>query len=151
MKLIPKSFTIRSMALNTEIKGVKFGIGDKIRVVQRIKEGESSGGAGKSREAYFEGMVIGIKGRGVGRTFLVRKIAEGGIGVERIFPFELPSIDRIVLVKKGTRGVRRAKLYYTRSKAPTEVEMIYKRAQIREAFKESAKTASIKNARRTHK
>lgn len=145
MKLIPKSFTIPLMALKTEIKGVKFGVGDKIRVVQRIKEGD------KSREAYFEGMVVGIKGRGVGRTFLVRKIAEGGIGVERIFPFELPSIDRIVLVKKGTRGVRRAKLYYTRSKAPTEVEMIYKRAQIREAFKESAKTASIKNARRSHK
>lgn len=147
MKLNPKSFTIPSMALKTEIKGVAFGVGDKIRVVQRLKEGD------KSREAYFDGMVVAIKGRGVGRTFLVRKIAEGGIGVERIFPFELPSIDRIILVKKGTRGVRRAKLYYTRKKAPTEVEMIYKRAQIREAFKNSGKTSSVKGSRvkKTHK
>ena len=128
------------MALKMELKGVKFGVGDKIRVVQRIKEGE------KSREAYFEGMVIGIKGREAGKTFTVRKIAEGNVGVERIFPFELPSIERIVLVKEGTRGVRRAKLYFTRSKAPTEVEMIHKRAAVRTSFKLAKKTGSIKSA-----
>ncbi len=121
------------MALKTEIKGVHFGIGDNIRVVQRIKE------ADKSREAYFEGMVIAIKGRGEGKTFMVRKIAEGGIGVERIFPLKLPSIDRIVLVKEGTRGVRRAKLYYTRKKAPTEVEMIHKKASVRASMKSATK------------
>lgn len=120
------------MALKAEIKGTKFGVGDKIRVVQRIKEGD------KSREAFFEGMVIKIKGREPGKTFTVRKIAEGGIGVERIFPFELPSIEKIVLVKEGTRGVKRAKLYFTRKKSPTEVEMIYKRAAVRATIKSGA-------------
>jgi large subunit ribosomal protein L19 len=119
------------MALKGEIKEMKFGVGDKVRVVQRIKDGD------KSREAYFEGMVIKIKGRNPGKTFTVRKIAEGGIGVERIFPFDLPSIDKIQVIKEGTRGVRRAKLYYTRSKSPTDIEAIHKRASIRQAFKDA--------------
>lgn len=127
-----------TMALKAEIKGTKFGIGDKIRVVQRIKEGD------KSREAFFEGMVIGIKGREPSKTFTLRKIAEGGIGVERIFPFNLPSIEKIVLVKEGTRGVKRAKLYFTRTKAPTEVEMIYKRAAVRASMKNAAQKSSKK-------
>jgi large subunit ribosomal protein L19 len=127
------------MALKTEIKGVKFGVGDSIRVVQRIKEGEALSAVGKSREAYFDGMVIAIKGRAEGKTFTVRKIAEGGIGVERIFPLNLPSIEKIVIVKEGTRGVRRAKLYYTRKKAPTEVEMIHKRAAARASMKSASK------------
>lgn len=122
------------MALKAEIKGTKFGVGDKVRVIQRIKEGD------KSREAFFEGMVIKIKGRIPGKTFTVRKIAEGGIGVERIFPFDLPSIDKIVLVKEGTRGVRRSKLYFTREKSPTEVDMIYKRATVRASMKSAKKT-----------
>jgi large subunit ribosomal protein L19 len=111
------------MALKITIKEVEFGVGDKIRVVQKIKEAD-----GKSREAFFDGMVLKIKGRNPGKTFTVRKIAEGNIGVERIFPIGLPSIERIEVIKKGTSGVRRAKLYYTREKSPTEIEMIYKRA-----------------------
>jgi len=86
-------------------------------VVQKIKEG------GKSREAIFEGMVIGIKGRNPGKTFMVRRIGEAGIGIERIFPLNLPTIDKVIVVKRGIEGVKRAKLYYTREKAPTEVEM----------------------------
>lgn len=114
------------MALKIKIKEVEFGVGDKIRVTQKIKETDS-----KSRESFFEGMVIGIKGRSPGKTFTVRKIAEGGIGVERIFPVEMPSIERVTIVKHGTSGVKRAKLYYTRKKSPTEVEMIFKKAAIR--------------------
>ena len=114
------------MALKIKYKEVEFGVGDKIRVVQKIAEAD-----GKSRESIFEGMVIGIKGRSPGKTFTVRRIAEGGIGVERIFPLELPSLERIVVVKQGTSGVKRAKLYYTRKKSPTEVDMIFKKAAIR--------------------
>lgn len=125
------------MALRGLIKGTEFGVGDKVRVVQRIKDGD------KFREASFEGMVIKMKGREPGKTFTVRKIAEGGIGVERIFPFTMPSIDKIVVVKEGTRGVKRAKLYFTREKAPTDVDIIYKRAAVRKAFK-SAKKPSPK-------
>jgi len=123
------SYTIAPMALKITLKQVEFGIGDKIRVVQKIKDGD------KTREAFFEGMVIAIRGREPGKTFVVRKIAEGGIGVEKIFPLNLPSIDRILIIKKGTEGVRRAKLYYTREKAPTEVEMIFKRAAVRASIK----------------
>lgn len=134
--------TIPSMALKITLKEVEFGVGDKIRVVQKIKEED------KSREASFEGMVIAIRGREPGKTFVVRKIAEGGVGVERIFPVELPSIDRIVVVKKGTAGVRRAKLYYTRTKSPTEIEMIFKRAQ---KPIPSAKMRSVKKQKRAVK
>ena len=128
------------MALKIVFKEVEFGVGDKVRVVQKIKDGE------KFRESFFEGMVIGIKGRDMGKTFMVRKIAEGGIGVERIFPINLPAIDRVVVVKHGVRGVRRAKLYYTREKSPTEIEMIYKRAS--KADKKTATHVSVKGAQR---
>ena len=113
------------MALKITLKNVEFGVGDRLRVVQKIKE------EGKSREAIFEGMVIGIRGRAPGKTFMVRRIGEGGIGIERIFPVDLPTIDRVVVVKRGIEGVKRAKLYYTREKAPTEVEMIFKKSAIR--------------------
>jgi large subunit ribosomal protein L19 len=128
------------MALKISIKDVEFGVGDKVRVVQRIKDGD------KLREASFEGMVLGIKGRSPGKTFMVRKVAAGNIGVERIFPVNLPSIDKIVVVKKGVEGVRRAKLYYTREKSPTQVEMIHKRSAARSASGQSSKSASMKSA-----
>lgn len=126
------SYTILTMALKVSFKDIEFGVGDKVRVVQRIKEGD------KSREASFEGMVIGIRGRDPSKTFIVRKIAEGSIGVERIFPLNLPTIEKIVVVKSGTQGVRRAKLYFTREKAPTEVDMIYKRSFVRSEFGKKA-------------
>ena len=113
------------MALKITIKETEFGVGDRIRVVQRIQDGD------KNREAIFEGMVIGIRGRAPGKTFLVRRVGEAGIGIERIFPVNLPSIDKIIVVKRGTEGARRSKLYYTREKSPTEVEMIHKRASAR--------------------
>lgn len=122
------------MALKITVNEVEFGIGDKIRVVQKIKEAD-----GKSREAFFEGMVLKIKGRAPGKTFTVRKIAEGNVGVERIFPINLPSLEKIVVVKRGVEGVRRAKLYYTREKSPTEVDVIFKKAGRRVNMKSAPK------------
>lgn len=113
------------MALKITLKDIEFGVGDRVRVVQKISDGD------KSREAIFEGMVIGIRGRNPGKTFVVRRIGEAGIGIERIFPINLPTIDKMIIVKRGIEGVKRAKLYYTREKAPTEVEMIFKKAAIR--------------------
>ena len=126
------------MALKITLKDVEFGIGDKIRVVQRIKDGD------KTREAFFEGMVLGIKGRAPGKTFTVRRIAEGNIGVERIFPINLPSIEKIVVVKHGTEGAKRAKLYYTRTKSTTEVDMIFKKAAVRASVKPAQKKKVVK-------
>lgn len=133
------------MALKITLKGVEFGVGDKVRVVQRIKDGD------KFREAAFEGMVLGIKGREPGKTFVVRRVGEAGIGIERIFPLNLPTIDKVVVVKRGVEGVKRSKLYYTREKSPTEVDMIYKRAAVKSAEKPAQKSASMKSASKKSK
>lgn len=83
-----------------------------IKVHQKIKELDIKGKL-KERVQIFEGIVIACKGgRRAGATFTVRKIAAGGVGVEKIFPRELPSILKIEIVKE--HKVRRAKLYYLR-------------------------------------
>ena len=86
----------------------EFRPGDTVRVAVEIKEGD------KKRIQNFEGVVIAIKGRGVGKTFTVRKIGANNIGVERIFPLYSESIAGIEIIRKGK--VRRAKLYYLREK-----------------------------------
>ena len=85
-----------------------FRPGDTVKVAVEIKEGD------KKRIQNFEGIVIAIKGTGVGKTFTVRKIGANNIGVERIFPLYSESIAGIEVVRKGK--VRRAKLYYLRGK-----------------------------------
>ena len=85
-----------------------FRPGDTLKVAVKIKEGN------KERIQNFEGVVIAIRGRGVGKTFTVRKIGANNIGVERIFPLYSESIASIEVVRKGK--VRRAKLYYLRGK-----------------------------------
>ena len=137
----PACFSVQyqPMALKITLKDIEFGVGDRVRVVQKISDGD------KSREAIFEGMVIGIRGRNPGKTFVVRRIGEAGIGIERIFPINLPTIDKIIVVKRGIEGVKRAKLYYTREKAPTEVEMIFKKAAIRI---KSGEKKSVKHSRK---
>lgn len=86
----------------------KFSVGDTIKVHQIIEE------KGKKRTQVFEGIVIKIRGSEENKSFVVRKISAGGIGVERIWPVLTPWIEKIEVVKKGK--VRRAKLYYLRKK-----------------------------------
>ena len=81
--------------------------GDTVRVHVKVREGE------KERIQIFEGIVIGMQRGGAGATFTVRKISFGQ-GVERIFPLHSPNIDSIKVLKEG--NVRRAKLYYLRSR-----------------------------------
>ncbi|HUW24736.1 MAG TPA: 50S ribosomal protein L19 [Patescibacteria group bacterium] len=95
------------MANQIVVKGTKISIGDIISVQQTIKEDD------KERTQTFEGRVIAIKGREPNQTFTVRKIASMNIGVERIFPVNLPSITKVE-VKKSIPP-RRAKLYYLRN------------------------------------
>ncbi len=109
------------MALKLTHKETEFGIGDKIRVNQRIKEGD------KTRVAAFDGIVIAIKNRDINRSFTVRKIGAANIGIERIFPLESPTIEKIEIIKKGSMGAKRAKLYYVREKSTRETEKIYSR------------------------
>ena len=95
----------------TGAKGKKFPdlkAGDTVRVHQKIKEGE------KERIQIFEGMVISTQGAGdLDKTFTVRKTSFG-IGVEKILPYNMPSITKIEVTKRGK--TRRAKLYYLRDR-----------------------------------
>ena len=84
----------------------EFGIGDTVKVAQRIKEGD------KERIQAFEGVVIARKNGGVRETFTVRKLSYG-VGVEKSFPVHSPKIANIEVVRKGKP--RRAKLYYVRN------------------------------------
>ncbi len=86
--------------------------GVTVKVHQKITEGE------KSRVQVFEGIIIARKhGKGPDATITVRKIAHG-IGVERVFPVHLPTIEKFEVTKISK--VRRAKLYYLRGKTARE-------------------------------
>jgi len=81
--------------------------GDTVKVHVKVKEGE------KERIQLFQGIVISIKGGGMRTSFTVRKVASG-VGVERIFPLNSPTIDKLEVLRHGK--VRRAKLYFLRDK-----------------------------------
>jgi len=85
----------------------EFRVGDTVSVEVSISEG------GKERVQLFTGVVIAIKGKGINRTFTVRRIVQGE-GVERTFPFHSPKIGDVTIKKAGV--VRRAKLYYLRER-----------------------------------
>ena len=84
----------------------EFRVGDTVSVGYKIKEGK------RERVQAFEGIVIAIKGSGVGKNFIVRH-QSSGVGVERTFPINSPLIDTIKVIRKGR--VRRAKLNYLRT------------------------------------
>ncbi|MFA4983794.1 MAG: 50S ribosomal protein L19 [Candidatus Omnitrophota bacterium] len=85
-----------------------FGVGDTVKVLVKIPEGPD-----KTRLHPFEGVVIAKKGSGSRANFTVRKVSFGE-GIERVFPLYSPGIERIELIRSGK--VKRAKLYYLRSK-----------------------------------
>ena len=104
IKIVEQAFSQNKAASYPEFKA-----GDTITVTYRIKEGD------KERLQKFRGVVIQICGATpFTRTFTVRKVS-GGIGVERIFPYELPSIESIEVNKVGK--VRRARIFYLRNLA----------------------------------
>ena len=84
----------------------EFRAGDTITVYYEIKEGN------KTRTQFFRGVVIQMRGQGATRTFTIRKMS-GTVGVERIFPFNMPAIQKIELNKSGK--VRRARIFYLRA------------------------------------
>ena len=94
-----------------------FSAGDTITVYYEIKEGE------KKRTQFFKGVVIQRRGTGATETFTIKKMS-GTVGVERIFPINLPAIQKIELNRKGK--VRRSRIYYFR-------KLTGKKARIKEA------------------
>ena len=83
----------------------EFRAGDTLKVNVKVVEGT------RSRVQAFQGIVIARRGDGVRETFTIRKISFG-VGVERTFPVNSPTIESIEVVTRG--DVRRAKLYYLR-------------------------------------
>ncbi|QTX31740.1 50S ribosomal protein L19 [Aminithiophilus ramosus] len=83
----------------------EFRPGDTLKVHVKVVEGN------RQRIQLFEGVCIARKHGGLSETFTVRKVS-GGVGVERVFPLNCPSVEKIEVVRLGR--VRRAKLYYLR-------------------------------------
>lgn len=82
-------------------------VGDTIKLHLKVKEGN------KERTQIFQGVVISIRGTGLSKNIIVRKISYG-VGVEKIVPVHSPVLSKIEVVKRGT--VRRAKLFYLRER-----------------------------------
>lgn len=95
----------------------EFSAGDTITVYYEIKEGE------KTRTQFFKGVVIQRRGTGTSETFTIRKMS-GTVGVERIFPVNMPALQKIEVNKRGK--VRRARIFYFRG-------LTGKKARIKEA------------------
>lgn len=113
-----------------------FHVGDTISVYVKVIEGD------KERIQQFKGIVMGFSGKGISRTFRVRKISNG-VGVERIFPLHSPKIAKIEIVKEGS--VRRAKLYYLRKltgKSATKIKEKKKKALVNMVEEKTEQPAS---------
>lgn len=112
-----------------------FHVGDTIDVHYRLIEKEKVAGKTKrevkeevrERIQIFEGLVIAIKGEGDNKSFIVRKSATGGIGIERIFPLVSPWIKKITIKKQGL--VKHAKLYYLRNIISKKAERLKEKTQ----------------------
>ncbi len=85
-----------------------FSVGDTLSVNFLIREGN------KERIQTYAGVVIAIRGEGLGKSFIVRRVSHE-VGVERIFPYYSPAIESVKVLRRGK--VRRSRLYYLRSKS----------------------------------
>lgn len=94
---------------------MNFNVGDTVRVFQKIKEEE-----GKERIQVFEGIVIRIDHNA--KSYTVRKISDG-VGVERIWSFGSPWVEKVEIKKKASK-IRRAKLYYLRGLTTKEAARV---------------------------
>jgi len=104
-----------------------FKAGDNITVNYKIIEGN------KERIQSFKGDVLKRQGSGNTASFTVRKISDG-VGVERLFPLNSPNIESIVVNKAGR--IRRAKLYYQRTRSGKSARIKEKRQLIETAAAE---------------
>jgi len=94
--------------LSLSDRKIDFRPGDTVLVHTRIREGD------KTRLQPFQGNVIRIAGRGVGKTFTLRKKSANEVYVERVFPLHAPVLNDIKVISRGR--VRRSRLYYLRGR-----------------------------------
>jgi len=111
----------------TDKKHPSFKSGDTINVKVKVKDGN------RERIQAFEGVVIAVKNRGAGSSFLVRKVAHG-VGVERTFQTYSPLIDSIDVVRKGR--IRQSKIYYFRERSGRSARI---KEDLRRVVKKSGK------------
>src|SRR5262245_18309639 len=107
-------------------------VGDSVRVHYLIREGD------KERVQPFAGTVIAIRGRGIARNLMVRRLVQGE-GVERVFPLHSPRVKDVEVVRRG--NVRRAKLYFLRERVGKQTrvgELLGERARRLEGGAEDA-------------
>ncbi len=118
------------------VKPVVLHVGDSLRVHYKLIEKEKVAGKTKrevkvethERIQVFEGLLLAIKGgNGVNTMLTVRHIGAGGIGVERLLPLASPWIKKIGVKKLG--DVRRAKLYYVRTRIGKEANRVNEAVQ----------------------
>ncbi len=137
---------IRRISAKTVRKFGKFGPGDTVNVSVKVKEGD------KERTQIFKGVVIKAQGTGGTRTFTVRKTSFG-VGVERTFPYQSPSVENVEVVSRGK--VRRAKLYFLRKlagrAANLESELAFDAAPVEAVAPVSAESAAEKAKKRAAK
>ena len=141
------------MTMYLKHDNIDFKVGDTVDVHYKLIEKETVAGKAKrekheevrERTQIFSGLVISTKGSGENKTFTVRHMGAGAIGVERIFPLISPWIKKIV-IKKRTK-VRRAKLYYIREKTRKETERMKESEfpQVKDTLKSKAETANVKS------
>ena len=127
------------MGLYLKHNNNQFQVGDTIKVRQSIVEGN------KKRAQSFEGLVVRIKGDKTEKMFTVRKISDG-VGVERIWPIDCPSIENIKVLKKGK--VKRAVLNYIKSRTgrlALKVKTDY--TEIKNNASKTSKTTSAKKTK----
>jgi large subunit ribosomal protein L19 len=106
VRLMNKSKIIQQIESDQMAKELpEFGPGDTVTVQVKIKEGD------RERLQAYEGVVIGMRNRGLNSSFTVRKISHG-VGVERSFQTYSPLVDSVDVKQRG--DVRQAKLYYLR-------------------------------------
>ena len=98
--------SIEAQQLRSDIP--EFHVGDTVRVQVKVVEGS------RERLQAFEGTVIARRNGSIRETFTVRRTSYG-VGVERTFPLHSPRVESISVVRRGK--VRRAKLYYLRSRS----------------------------------
>ena len=122
------------------VKGfAKIKSGQTVRIHEQIQEGQ------KSRIQIFEGLVIKTGGSGLGLTITVRKII-GGIGVEKLFTPNSPSIVKVEITKEAK--VRRSRLFFMRErkgKSARLKEKFLTQSDLRSISKESEKTKAETN------
>ena len=108
-------------SLKEDASPVQCNVGDNVDVFYRIIEGK------KERVQRFTGDVIQIAGRGPTKNFTVRRLVAGE-GVERVFPFHSPNVERVEVKRNGR--VRRAKLFYLRDRVGKATRIAEKTAVV---------------------